>query len=190
MLLLAKRLQLGVLGASLIFAIVAFSIPSLRNTIHPVGIIIHHAAVPPFPDRRAIDSSVIDEIHRERGFHAFYWGRLYHIGYHYVILPDGTVQSGRPEHCQGAHAEGYNSYIGICLVGDFSSRDNPNGERGLTVPTAAQMRALTDLCRSLSERYHIPVGQILAHKDVNPNTECPGDRFPLAAFRKTLPQHF
>lgn len=159
---------------------------SVSNSTRPAGIIIHHAAIPPRPDGRPIDAKLIDEIHGERGFSAFYWGHFYHIGYHYIILPDGTVQQGRPEHCKGAHAQGYNSYIGICLVGDFSSKDNPNGERGLTVPTEAQMQSLTSLCHTLSERYHIPVQRIIRHSDVNPNTECPGDRFPYEALLKAL----
>jgi hypothetical protein len=84
-----------------------------------------HSAVPPPPNGRPVDARLLDEIHRARGYGAFYWGRFYHIGYHYVILPDGTIEHGRPERCLGSHARGYNSYIGVCLVGDFSSRSNP-----------------------------------------------------------------
>jgi N-acetylmuramoyl-L-alanine amidase len=161
---------------------------SLRNTITPIGIIIHHSAIPRRPDGGSIDARLIDEIHQRRGYRTFYWGRVYHVGYHYIILPDGTVQQGRPEHCKGAHASGYNSYIGICLVGDFSSGDNPNGERGLMAPTEAQMTALIDLCKRLSVDYQIPAEHILRHSDVKQNTDCPGDRFPyqrlLEAFKK------
>lgn len=183
---LRKRLPYAVAIGFLIIGVVVFCGPSLVNTVRPAGIIIHHSAIRPFPDGRPIDAKLIDEIHRERGYSAFYWGRFYHIGYHYLILPDGTVQQGRPEHCKGAHTQGYNSYIGICLVGDFSSMDNPNGERGLTEPTEAQMRALTELCRNLRQKYQIPIQSVVRHSDVNPNTECPGDRFPFEAFAKAL----
>lgn len=46
-------------------------------------------------------------------------GRGFHdIGYHYVILSDGTIQTGRPENEEGAHCEHHNiDSIGICLVG-------------------------------------------------------------------------
>jgi N-acetylmuramoyl-L-alanine amidase len=159
---------------------------SIRNSSRPAGIIIHHAAIPPRPDGRPIDAKLIDEIHSARGYSAFYWGHFYHIGYHYLILPDGTVQPGRPEHCKGAHAPGYNSYIGICLVGDFSSKDNPNGERGLTKPTEAQMQALIELSRNLRQKYQIPANAVLRHHDVSPNTECPGDRFPFETFMKSI----
>jgi len=148
--------------------------------------VVHHAAIPPLPDGRPVDAALIDEIHRARGYGAFYWGRFYHIGYHYLILPDGTVQQGRPEHCRGAHAVGYNSYIGICLVGDFSSADNPNGARGLTEPTEAQMRALIELCRNLQEKYQIPASSVVRHSDVNPNTACPGDRLPFEVLSQSL----
>jgi N-acetyl-anhydromuramyl-L-alanine amidase AmpD len=106
--------------------------------------------------------------------------------YHYIILPDGTVQQGRPEYCQGAHAQGYNSYIGICLVGDFSSRDNPNGERGPTQPSEAQMHALVELSSKLREKYKIPLTAVRRHNDISSNTECPGDRFPFEAFLKMM----
>ena len=45
------------------------------------------------------------------------------IGYHYVILEDGTVQNGRPEYWKGAHAKGHNNALGICLIGinEFTS---------------------------------------------------------------------
>jgi len=183
---LGKRLLYAVAVGLLIAGIAAFCLPSFVNTISPGGIIIHHSAIPPFPDARPIDAKLVDEIHRERGYSAFYWGSFYHIGYHYLILPDGTVQQGRPEHCKGAHAEGYNSYIGICLVGNFSSHDNAKGERGLTEPTEAQMHALTELCRNLREKYRIPLQALVRHRDINPNTECPGDRFPFQEFLKTL----
>ncbi|HEY0174531.1 MAG TPA: peptidoglycan recognition family protein [Pyrinomonadaceae bacterium] len=152
---------------------------SLWNTVTPAGIVIHHSAVPRSPGGRPVDSSVIDGIHRRRGFGAFYWGRVYHIGYHYVILPDGTIQKGRPDGCRGAHAAGYNSYIGICLVGNFSSGRGTSGEYGAEEPTPAQLNALVALCRQLQAEHSIPAEQVITHKEVNPETECPGDRFPF-----------
>src|SRR5207248_6415686 len=71
---------------------------SYSNTIRPAGIIIHHSAIPSLVGGPPIDEAIIDEIHRRRGFRVFYWGRFYHVGYHYIILPDAPVQQGRPEH--------------------------------------------------------------------------------------------
>lgn len=171
---------------ALVLAGGAFAGISIRNSIIPSGIVIHHSAIPPTPDGRPVNSRVIDDIHRERGYGTFYWGRNYYSGFHYVILPDGTVERGRPEHCLGAHALGYNSYIGICLVGDFSSKSNPTGAVGLTEPSTAQLEALTALCRRLREEYGIPMENLVRHSDVNPKTECPGDRFQFREFIKRL----
>src|SRR4029079_4106296 len=105
------------------------------------------------------------EFHRARGFDIRCQGREYHVAYHYLILPDGTVESGRPERCQGAHAKGYNSYLGIAVVGEFSSPDNPDGSKGPQVPTDAQMKALTRLSREIMEKYNLPLQRVLRHTD-------------------------
>jgi hypothetical protein len=152
---------------------------SYQNTIRPSGIIFHHTALPLPSDNSTIDVEVLDDVHRQRGFRAFYWGRFYHVGYHYIILPNGVVQSGRPERCQGAHTLGYNSFIGICLVGGYNSADNPDGKQGPQEPTPAQLQSLLDLTTRLRERYQIPLDRVIQHLDVNPNTQCPGDRFPF-----------
>lgn len=159
---------------------------SYSNTITPQGIIVHHSAVTIARNEAPVDVRLLDAVHQQRGYGVFYWGRVYHVGYHYVILPDGTVQRGRPERCQGAHARGYNSYIGICLIGDFSTADNPTGERGLQKPTPAQMCALVTLCRRLRARYRIPLRRVRRHSDVDPETQCPGDRFPFRELLRRL----
>jgi N-acetylmuramoyl-L-alanine amidase-like protein len=165
---------------------------SRRNTITPIGIVFHHTSwlpsvkgqtLPTIP-RTPSDERTWQEYHGERGFGAFYWGRIYHLGYHYMILPDGTLKRGRPEHCIGAHTKGFNNYLGIVLVGDFSSRDNPDGSKGLPQPTSQQLRTLVSLCRQLQARYHFPVSRIVRHSDLE-RTLCPGDRFP---FQEVLTQ--
>lgn len=172
--------------AVVISGVGSFCWASLNNSIVPEGIIVHHAALPPSYAGRRVDAQLIGEFHRARGLSTFCWGRYYDAGYHYVILPDGTVQSGRPEYCKGAHALGYNSSIGICLIGNFSSRHNPNGEQGPTAPTEKQMRALVNLCNELATKYQIPASRMRRHSDIEPGTECPGDGFPMAEFEKLL----
>src|SRR5437899_10434926 len=95
------------------------------------------------------------------------------------MLTDGIVQRGRPERCEGAHAEGYNSYLGISVVGDFDSQDNPTGKKGATEPTEKQIASLVQLCRRLKDRYNIPLQHIVRHSDIA-STRCPGDRFPFS----------
>jgi hypothetical protein len=152
---------------------------SLFNRIVPTGIVIHHTAVIPRAAAPPANTGEVDRYHESRGFAILCEGRVYHVAYHYLILPDGRVQAGRPERCEGAHARGYNSYLGISVVGDFSSQDNPRGSKGLIRPSDAQIASLIRLCRELRTRYRIPLQHIVRHSDIS-STQCPGDRFPFA----------
>lgn len=76
------------------------------------------------PNGKMFHNTDIDSWHKERGFKrqedwvALYSSNCPHIGYHYVILPDGDMEAGRSPEEVGAHCEGHNSHsIGICLVG-------------------------------------------------------------------------
>ncbi len=160
------------------------SVVSFFNTITATGIVIHHTAVIPGENTVPRSERDIDKYHQAHGFEILCFGRVYHVAYHYIIMPNGTVQAGRPERCEGAHALGYNSYLGISVVGDFSSEDNPTGKKGPTRPSAKQIASLIQLCRRLKDRYHIPLQHIVRHSDIS-STRCPGDRFP---FRSVLDQ--
>jgi hypothetical protein len=163
----------------------ANAVTSFFNTITPLGIILHHSAVIPGEASVPTSTREVDDFHRERGFAILCQGRDYHFAYHYLVLPDGTVKSGRPERCQGAHARGYNGYLGIAVVGDFSSTDNPRGDKGPTHPTPEQLRALVQLCGRLMGKYDIPLQRVMRHSDVA-STRCPGDRFPFAEVLRSL----
>jgi N-acetylmuramoyl-L-alanine amidase len=160
------------------------SVVSFFNTITPTGIVIHHTAVIPGENTVPRSERDIDKYHQARGFEILCFGRVYHVAYHYLIMPNGSVQAGRPERCEGAHAQGYNSYLGISVVGDFSSEDNPTGKKGPIRPSAKQIASLIQLCRRLKDHYHIPLQHIVRHSDIS-STRCPGDRFP---FRSVLDQ--
>lgn len=81
----------------------------------PTGIAIHCS------DSEFGSSILIDQWHREKG-----WDN---VGYHFVIpngqiendhyleCMDGTIERGRDIHKSGAHVQGYNDEIGICLIG-------------------------------------------------------------------------
>ena len=156
------------------------SVTSFFNTITPVGIVLHHSGLVPGKKIKQIDENSINEFHEQRGFEIVYFGRMYHVAYHYIILPNGRIQSGRPERCEGAHAVGYNSYLGIVMVGNFSSKDNPSGRIGPKQPTHRQIQSLVKLCRRLRQKYKFPLKRIVRHSDVAA-TRCPGDRFPYLA---------
>ena len=161
------------------------SLTSFFNTIIPTGIVIHHTALIPSENAPPRSERDVDKYHEARGFEITCFGHIYHAAYHYIILPNGRVQRGRPERCEGAHAEGYNSYLGISVVGDFDSQDNPTGKKGATQPTERQIASLVQLCSRLRSRYNIPLQHIVRHSDIA-STRCPGDRFPFNPFLRQL----
>jgi N-acetylmuramoyl-L-alanine amidase len=179
-----RRLLWGLPAALLLLGAGVIGVPTYLNSIAPSGIVIHHSAVPFMTNGPALDVGVLDDIHRRRGYGVFFRGRVYHVGYHYVILPDGSVQQGRPESCRGAHARGYNDHIGICLVGDFGAAAERAADRGPSEPTDAQMNSLVGLCKRLRRDYAIPSQRVIRHRDVDAGTECPGERFSFQEFMR------
>ena len=147
-------------------------VASFFNTITPSGIIIHHSVLIPAGDLPETERA-LDRFHYARGYEVSCFGKVYHIAYHYLILPDGKVISGRPERCEGAHARGYNSYLGIALVGDFSSHGKSH-RVAPDRPTKAQLASLIRLCCHLRQKYSIPLQRIMPHNAVS-RTECPGE---------------
>ncbi len=59
----------------------------------------------------------IDRWHKARGWKG--------CGYHFIIRRDGTTETGRPVTERGAHAKGYNDFIGVCLVGGIDDIGKP-----------------------------------------------------------------
>ncbi len=99
--------------------------------------------------------------------------RVYHIGYHYVVLPDGTIQQGRPEWMPGAHTAGHNNTIGICLVGNFERRR----------PSRAQLQVTIKLVARLMKKYHFTVNEVYGHRDLAA-TACPGRHVDVKAIAR------
>lgn len=112
------------------------------------GIIIHCSDS---PHGRGDNAKTIHSWHKERGFDG--------IGYHHVITEEGFVEQGRPEYWIGAHAKGYNDYIGICLI-------------GIKEFTDLQYQALADLIEAKKLEYDISNVNIMGHYQVS-NKTCP-----------------
>ncbi len=140
--------------------------------VRPAGVVVHHSATAPVVGGRRVDAEFLDDVHSTRGWGLRFGDQVYHIGYHYVILPDGTVQPGRPDWMPGAHTTGHNDCLGICLIGDFSAHDGQAAS-----PTEAQLRSLVDLLRSLIGKYHLQPEDVYRHSDLNA-TSCPGSGVP------------
>lgn len=81
-------------------------------------IIVHCSATK--PDNNNVNAESIRRYHMDING----WSD---IGYHNVILRNGTVQDGRPINRQGAHAKDHNhDSIGICLVGGIDKNGKPD----------------------------------------------------------------
>ncbi|MDR2038634.1 MAG: N-acetylmuramoyl-L-alanine amidase [Bacteroidales bacterium] len=118
-------------------------------------IILHCSAT---KEGQSFTAKDIDQWHKQRGWKS--------IGYHYVILIDGTVQPGRPESETGAHTVGQNSHsIGICYIGGL----DPDGKAKDT-RTYQQKAALKSLISDLLKKY--PGSTIHGHNEFA-NKDCP-----------------
>lgn len=88
------------------------------------------------------------------------------IGYHWVILVDGTIRVGRPMNIRGAHAPPNKGRLGVCLIGD-----NTEEGEGWTFEQIAMLRRHVDAVRLL-----VPSIVVSGHRDVMApgHTVCPG----------------
>ena len=154
----------------------------------PPGIVLHASESPAIIGGKRMDAAMLERIHAQDhpGWAMVFEGKTYHIGYHYVILPDGTIQQGRPDHCIGAHTRKHNTWIGICVIGAFSSISNPHWKPSR--PSRRQIRSTVALCERLMSRYHIPPDKIKRHRDIR-MTWCPGSRFPYPRIMNALREY-
>ena len=121
---------------------------TVRNMKKVFLIILHHTA------SMSGDVYSIHQDHLKRN-----WAG---IGYHYLILPNGTIQEGRPIKYVGSHCAGNNtSSIGIALLGDFTK----------VQPTKEQLGAAKYLIEKLKKE--VPsIYRVLNHNDLYA-TKCP-----------------
>lgn len=97
------------------------------------------------------DAAEIDRWHKARGWRG--------IGYHFVILRDGTVEVGRPLNQIGAHVRGHNrTSVGTCLIGK-------------TEVTSEQFTSLRVL--HLTLKAMLPELQVCGHRQLDPHKSCP-----------------
>lgn len=108
-------------------------------------IIVHCSAT---QEGRDLNAAEINRWHLKRGFNG--------IGYHYVILLDGTIEYGRSIYKQGAHVKGENKgSIGICYIGGVESERGPNGKWiAKDTRTPEQKESLLLLLKTLKKMHH------------------------------------
>lgn len=122
---------------------------------------IWHCSADREGDLHGKDIHYIDKMHREKkGFRK--------VGYHIVILPDGTIQYGRRINETGAHVMGHNDdSIGICYIGGLDYNGVPKDTR-----TIAQIAACAEIRTWLD--YFIPGIEHVGHRDLSPDTNGDG----------------
>lgn len=102
-------------------------------------IIVHCTAT---PEGRAVSVDTIRGWHKAQGWND--------IGYHYVVLLDGTVQAGRPEAEIGSHVAGHNTgTLGVVYVGGVAA----DGKTAKDTRTPAQKAALLAIVKGLIAKY-------------------------------------
>lgn len=122
-------------------------------------IVIHHTAI------ENMSVADIHQLHLSNG-----WAG---IGYHKVVLPDGSIADGRPAETVGAHALGVNTHsLGIVIVGDFEKRR----------PDERQLQSLLQVTRQMMVKYDLPAAKVVPHREATQGTSCPGAQFPWAEF--------
>lgn len=125
-------------------------------------IIIHATAT---PEGRWFDVDEIRKMHLQRGFKD--------IGYHYVVMINGCIETGRPVEKPGAHTMGYNSdSIGISYIGGIDASGKAKDTR-----TPEQKKALLDLVNILLKKYP-DIQEIAGHRDYSPDLNGDGKITP------------
>lgn len=116
--------------------------------------------------RRESAAQRIDHMHKRVGFRRkrrnvrAHNSHLRHIGYHYVIDADGTLETGRAEYEQGAHVKGHNrGTVAVCMVGTDAF-------------TIAQWATLRELVQARARDY--PHMRLCGHRDFSPDLDGDG----------------
>lgn len=144
---------------------------------NPEDIVVHCTATREGHHYIAAD---IDRWHRDRGWSG--------IGYHKVVLLDGTVEIGRdpdhdgnPDEHVGAHVYGFNrDTLGVVYVGGVAA----DGKTPKDTRTAKQREALLDVVRGWMRAYDIPTHRVWGHYEKDSGKACPS--FDMEGFRAAL----
>ena len=119
-------------------------------------LIVHRTAT---PEGKYFDASLIDKWHKQRGWSG--------IGYHFVVLLDGTIEYGRDLNKVGAHTKGKNSTsIGITYVGGMDA----DMKHAKDTRTEVQKESLLLLLKTLKKLH--PEAVVYGHRDFS-SKACP-----------------
>jgi len=115
------------------------------------------------------------------------------VSCHYVIDEAGSITQMVPETMRAWHA-GASHWAGETDINSVSigiEIQNPGHEHGYPDFPAAQMQAVSALCRDIAARRGVPPERILAHSDVAPGRKIdPGEKFDWALMAKAGVGHW
>lgn len=135
------------------------AIPKTARPIHEI--IVHCTAT---PEGRWYDRADVNAWHKQRGWEM--------IGYHFLILLDGTIQIGRPLGMIGSHCLNHNTgTVGVAYVGGLAA----DGKRPKDTRNTAQKAALVWLCKALKSEYGI-TKRVKGHNEYDRGKACPSFR--------------
>lgn len=137
-------------------ATAAVSMPNIKKSKRSITEIIVHCTAT--PEGRNCSLEDIKRYHVAPPPQGRGWSD---IGYHYLVLLDGTIKNGRDVDYSGAHTTNHNSHsIGVCYVGGTTKND-------INVPkdtrTYAQKNSLIELLKRLRKLY--PTAKIYGHRN-------------------------
>lgn len=106
----------------------------------PISEVIVHCTAT--PEGRDVSVATIRNWHvKDRGWND--------IGYHWIVMLDGSIMPGRPESLVGSHVAGRNTgTIGVVYVGGVDVNGKPKDTR-----TPAQKAALLQLVKDRIQKY-------------------------------------
>lgn len=132
---------------------------AISDTARKISEIVFHCTAT--PQGKWFDRDDVNAWHKQRG-----WSM---IGYHFLILLDGTIQVGRPIGMTGAHVAGHNAgSVGIAYVGGLSA----DGRKAKDTRTALQIAAARWLIGALKAKFRIR-GRAKGHNEYDAGKACP-----------------
>lgn len=150
------------------------------------GLTVHHTASGHAQGGRPVDVEVIAGWHRSKGLgHGYTDERA--CAYHYVVLPDGEVQAGRPlaEANSGSRSLADRTRsLAVVLVGDFEPEHN-RGRFRPDEPTPRQLESLRGIALWACGEYGFGPERVRGHGEVSPS-DCPGERMDMEGLRRSL----
>lgn len=132
----------------------------MNELIEPIGICIHHSL---WKDTVKRQFGLVKKDHIEYR----HWDDIGYHEFHENVNGKIRIFTGRPLQFEGAHARGYNDYIGICAHGNYDKE----------LPPREMISSLVNSVVSYWIKYPALRGKLTYHNEIA-SKSCPGLLFP------------